>query len=252
MTEQPQSRADQPDLAAAYVELTALLLSTADVVGFLEQLAVLAADVVVPPASCGITLRRDHQPYTVATSDELAEQLDEVQYGGGQGPCLDALRTGTVIEVTDMAAEIRWGTFPGHALAHGVRGSLSLPLFQHSASIGALNLYFRHPCVLTNAERHRAEGFARQATIALNVVLRHAEQATLSDQLRRALSSRAVIDQAIGILMAQQRCTAEDAFAILRQTSQNSNRKLRDVAAALIKAVTGQPPQPPPGFIDPR
>jgi len=83
-----------------------------------------------------------------------------------------------------------------------------------------------------------------QATTALVLVLRNADQAQQSVQLEQALSSRTVIDQAIGILMAQQQGTAEEAFALLRAHSQNTNRKLRDVAADLITRVSGRAPAP--------
>jgi AmiR/NasT family two-component response regulator len=73
-----------------------------------------------------------------------------------------------------------------------------------------------------------------------------AAERELTAQLRAALASRAVIDQAIGILMAQQRCTAAQAFEILSIASQNRNAKLRRVAAGIITSLTGQPPQPPP------
>jgi hypothetical protein len=73
-----------------------------------------------------------------------------------------------------------------------------------------------------------------------------AAERKLTTQLRAALTSRAAIDQAIGILMAQQRCTAEQAFEILRTASQNRNVKLRHVAADIVTGLTGHPPQPPP------
>ncbi len=68
----------------------------------------------------------------------------------------------------------------------------------------------------------------------------------LTGQLRASLASRAVIDQAIGVIMAQQRCTATDAFDVLRSASQNRNIKLRQVAEQIITGLTGHPPQPPP------
>jgi AmiR/NasT family two-component response regulator len=64
----------------------------------------------------------------------------------------------------------------------------------------------------------------------------------MSENLQHALASRAVIDQALGIIMGQNRCTADEAFDILRATSQNRNVKLRDVAAAMVAAVSGHPP----------
>lgn len=94
----------------------------------------------------------------------------------------------------------------------------------------------------------RAQAFATQAAAALTVVVRQADQVRLSDQLRQALESRAVIDQALGIVMAQNRCDEAAAFAVLRNASQNRNKKLRDVAATVIESVTGRPPARPSGF----
>jgi len=69
---------------------------------------------VVPPAACGITFRRDGQPFTVATSDDLAAQVDEIQYVSDQGPCLDAMYDQHTVRVSDMAHEQRWPRFrPG-------------------------------------------------------------------------------------------------------------------------------------------
>ena len=70
----------------------------------------------------------------------------------------------------------------------------------------------------------------------------------MSQHLQNALASRAVIDQALGIIMGQNRCTADEAFDLLRTISQNRNIKLRDIAAELITAVTGQPPASEPRF----
>jgi GAF domain-containing protein len=225
------------------------LLDGPDVVRFLQHAAELAASVVIPPAACGITLRRNGEVSTVAHSGELAIQADEIQYGRGQGPCLEALRTGTVIQVIDLATDERWPAYRSHALAHGVRSSLSLPLIVDGNSVGALNLYTPIQHEFTEAEVARASAFAAQTSIALTIVLRHADQVTLEDQLRETLATRAVIDQALGIVMGQRGCTASEAFAVLRDASQHRNRKLHEIAAELIETITGQPPQPPRPFI---
>jgi AmiR/NasT family two-component response regulator len=86
--------------------------------------------------------------------------------------------------------------------------------------------------------------FAAQAAAALAMVLRQARQGEISAQLEQALASRTTIDQALGILMGQQRCTAEHAFALLKARSQNANRKIRDVAEDIVRRVWGEPAQP--------
>jgi GAF domain-containing protein len=184
----------------------------------------------------------------VSSSDELAAQVDEIQYGADEGPCLDALRRGAVVEVDDLTREDRWSGYRGHAVAHGIVSSLSLPLAVDGRPVAALNLYAKQPDAFRGAARQHAEAFAAQCAAALALVLRQADQAQLHRQLTEAMTARSVIDQAIGILMGQQRCTAEGVFDLLRQASQHRNRKLREVAGDIITNVTGQPPQPPPEF----
>ena len=233
------------DMAVSATELQALLLSTASIEEFLQKVADLAASRVTDGLSCGITLRPGGRPLTVASSDQLAATVDEVQYGIEKGPCLHAMRTGEVVSVTDTAGEPRWAGFEVQAAAHGVGSSLSIPLIAEDRQIGALNLYAPVAEAFGPAELRRAEGFAATASGALALGVRQAEQADLTEQLRAALASRAVIDQALGIIMAQERFTAAQAFEILRAASQNRNVKLREVAASIVTNISGEPPQGP-------
>lgn len=232
------------DLAAAHVERQSLILDGPDVADFLYELAVLAA-AIVPGTHCGITLRRDGQLATVASSDEVAMQMDELQYLGGRGPCLSAMHEGARIEVPDLSAETRWGDYAGHALSNGVRSVFSLPLTLDGDTRGALNLFAVTPHAFTDADLTRAEAFTRQATTALTILLRHAATRALDDELRDALATRAVIDQALGILMVTRKISSHEAFEILRHTSQTTNRKVSAIAAELIETMTGHPPEPP-------
>ncbi len=244
----PSNPSAPTDLVQAFSALQMLILTARDVDGFLTEVARLATRIVDLPGSCGITIRRGDLPLTVAGSEERAEQLDEVQYGAGTGPCLDTLATGVVHDVPDFSAETRWPEFRRRALEQGVRSSLSIPLTDGSTTLGALNLYGPRTHAFDAAAHQQAQTFAAQASTALALVLRSAGQAEQREQLERALSSRTQIDQALGIVMAQQRCTADEAFALLRQHSQNNNRKLRDVAADIITRVTGQAPVSGPRF----
>jgi GAF domain-containing protein len=244
----PSDRSSAPDLVQTFSALQSLLLTAQGIDGFLTEVAKLAAGVAHPAASCGITIRRHGQPLTVASSDQRAEQVDQAQYGAGTGPCLDSLESGAIIDVPDLTADTRWADFRHQALAQGIRSSVSIPLSSDGSTVGALNLYGSRPHAFDQAARQHAETFATQAATALTLALRNAAQAQDTAQLEQALTSRTVIDQALGILMAQQHCTADDAFDLLRANSQNNNRKLRDVAADLITRVSGQPPGPGHNF----
>jgi GAF domain-containing protein len=217
---------------------------------FLDDLARLAGRVVTPAASCGITLAQDRLPLTVASSDPRAAHVDEVQYGSDQGPCLQAMRTASTVLVADMSTERRWDTYPAYALTYGVRSSLSLPLIVNGCARGALNLYAVTVRAFGDPELQRAGLFADQASAGLTVLTRQGQQVQLTEQLRDALATRAVIDQALGILMGQNRCDHDTAFGILRTSSQHQNRKLHDIAADIVRTVTGNRPSPTP-FNDP-
>jgi GAF domain-containing protein len=230
------------------IELLQLLAQSPNLDHFLDQLVRLAARAVPAARSCGITVRRDGQAFTAASSDPFATQIDELQYDTGQGPCLQALETGARVHVADLASDERWARFRAPALAHGMLSSESLPLSVGGKVAAALNLYAQTPRAFKANDVELAQALAAQSSAALEVILRQTDQALLREQFDAALRSRSVIDQALGILMAQQRCTASEAFELLRQASQHRNRKLREVAADIVTAVTGRPPEPPPAF----
>ena len=232
------------DLAAAYTEVQNLILDGPDVTGFLQQLTALAA-AIVPGTHCGITLYRNRQIATVVSSDAIAMRMDEVQYIRGRGPCLAAIHEGTRIEVPDMETETRWGDYAAHAVANDIRSVISLPITLDGKTPGALNLFATTPHAFTDHDIARAEAFTAQAATALTILLRHVSHTVLDDELREALTTRAVIDQALGILMVTRQIGAHEAFKILRHSSQTTNRKVNTIAAELIQSMTGHPPEPP-------
>jgi GAF domain-containing protein len=223
-------------------ELHGALLSTQSVEQFLHEMAVMAARRVGGGLSCGMTMQPSGRPVTVACSDQVAARVDEVQYELDDGPCLHAMR------IEDTTEKARWPEFEAQAASHGIRSCLALPLIAEGKPVGALNLYSRQASAFGPAEARRAENFAENASGALSLAMRLASHAALIEQLRSSLTSRTVIDQALGIIMAREQCNQARAFAILRSASQNSNVKLRDIAGAVVTSVTGEPPQPAPPF----
>jgi RNA polymerase sigma-B factor len=230
---------DPAEARSAVAELQQLLLTTEDITGFLDELTALAVKVLPGEVSCGITLRRDRGAFTVASSDSRAGQVDEIQYGHDEGPCLRSLATGQAVVVEDLADDGRWGSYRMPALGHGVRSSLSLPLRAGSQVIGALNIYATTPRAFGPSEQLVAGRFADEASRALELAVRMAERSEMSAHLQAALASRAVIDQAVGIIMGQNRCTADEAFEVLRTASHNRNVKLRDIATDMVTSVSG-------------
>jgi GAF domain-containing protein len=229
---------------AELVGLQNALLKTDSVEQFLHELAVLSTRVAGEGLSCGMTLRqRGRPPAAVACTDQLAAQADDIQYRMGDGPCLHAMRHARTVRIDDFAAHERWPGFARQAAALGLRSCLAVPLRADEEPAGALTLYARWPRAFGPAETARAEQFAGHASGALTLALRMASCNDTNDQLRSSMVSRAVIDQALGVIMATERCPQDKAFAVLKTVSQNTNVKIRDLAATIVTSVSGEPPR---------
>ena len=161
-------------------------------------------------------------------SGELPEKVDAVQMELGEGPCLDAAYEHHTVLVADMAAEDRWPLFSPRALELGAASMLSFQLYVEGDNLGALNLYSRRPNSFDEDSEQIGLLFASHAAIAFA----DAEKVT---HLHIAVDRRDLIGQAKGILMERFNITADQAFTVLSRTSQQSNRKLYDVAEELTE-----------------
>jgi GAF domain-containing protein len=178
---------------------------------------------------------RGETPTSVAYTSARARGLDEVQYQQERGPCLDASVTGGPMSLPDLATEERWPAWAARAREAGVGSSLSIGLPIQGAVVGTLNVYGRQPHAFDPAGIELAKAFGAYAAVALANAHLYETTATLAQQMQEAMESRAVIEQAKGIIMGDRRCTSEEAFGLLAKISQDTNRKLRDVAAALVE-----------------
>jgi GAF domain-containing protein len=226
---------------AALSELAGLLMATVSFEELMQRIADLSARTVEGASTCGITLAQDGHVVTVASADPLARLLDEQQYELDQGPCLEALATAVVVSAPDLSRETRWTGYPVRALAHGARAVYSSPLLVHDQPIGALNLYATIADPFDAAARETAAQLTALAAATITAAMRHHDEATLTDHLRSALSSRSAIDQAIGIVMSTQHCSPDEAFDILRTVSQHRNIPMRAVAADLVAKTSENP-----------
>jgi hypothetical protein len=229
-------------------EMTAasMMIETLGINELLTELAMLAAGLQGSGgASCGIVLHVGGLPSTIACSDELAARMEKIQQVVLDGPCLSAMRTGQVASVEDTAQRGQWTEFGARAAAAGVGSSLSVPLTVGDRPVGALNLYAPGAGAFGETRLRWARGIAGAVSGVLALAAGRAQQARQVRDLRAALDARAVIDQAIGMVMAQQRCTSDEAFDILRRASQRRNVKLRDVAGGIVMGISGQPPRRP-------
>jgi GAF domain-containing protein len=205
----------------------------------LGEITALASRGIPGAEATSITLVRDDKAFTAAYDGEMALAADELQYQQGHGPCMDAGRGGVVLRVDDMHTETRWPDYVTRVRANTpVRSSLSVPLPYQGSTIGALNIYSTEPAAFATPES-LAAGLEVAETIAVAVAnadshWRLGEQAR---NMRLAMDSRAVIEQAKGVLMAQRHVDADQAFEILREASQRYNRKLREIAQGIVEGV---------------
>ncbi len=179
---------------------------------------------------------------TVARSHEAATRLDRAQHDRDEGPCLHSLRHGELVPLEDTERERRWAAYCAAAAALGVRSSLSVPLRGPGHAPGALNLYAGRPDAFGSREIGRAEAFGAEASRSLALAGRLSSAVELAHQLQQALISRTTINQAIGVVMGQNRCDADAAFDRLRSASQHRHVKLRDIAAEVLRSVSSAAP----------
>jgi GAF domain-containing protein len=150
---------------------------------------------------------------------------------------MDAGRGGVLLRVDDMRTERRWPDYVAHVRETGVRSSLSVPLPYQGSSIGALNNYSTQPAAFAGPESLRAGlDVAEVVAVVVANADAHHQLGEQARNMRLAMESRAVIEQAKGVLMAQRRVNAEQAFEILREASQRYNRKLRDIAFGIVES----------------
>jgi GAF domain-containing protein len=233
----------QPETAAeALLHLGRLSLRELSMDGLLQTVAELAASVLPAKPDASVTLLVKGLPSTVASTAQLALDLDEVQYEGGQGPCLHAARTGEATEITDTRTEDRWPDYARQAAEHGNLSSLSVPLVidEDERIFGALNLYAHKPDAWDEESRSAALAFGPYAAVAAGNVYAYQSARTMADHLQAAMENRAVIEQAKGVLMERFKVTPDHAFRLLAVASMNANRKLRHVAEDLV--LTGELP----------
>jgi GAF domain-containing protein len=234
----------QPAGAAEALErLGRLSLRELSMDSLLQTVADLTKSVMPGNPEASVLMLVKDRPTTVVSTGQLATDLDETQYDKGYGPCLNAARTGELTEIPDTRLDDRWPDYLQRAVEHGNLSSLSMPLAidRDEQVTGALNIYARRADAFDPVSRSVAARFAPYAVVAVGNLYAYQNARDMADNLQTALESRAVIDQAKGILMERHKLTADQAFQLLARASMNSNRKVRDVAEHLV--LTGELPR---------
>jgi GAF domain-containing protein len=226
------------DALQALSELAGIVLVARDLPETLIEACRIAVRAIPGTAGASVTTYPEGRPGAVA-SDDWAQDLDELQFEEHEGPCLDAYRTGTAFRVRDFETDSRWPSYRLQALSRGARSMISLPLTAQGNVVGALNLYSREPEAFDAEAASLGLVVAGHVGLASQVSAAFFRHRDLAEQLAEAMRSRAVIEQAKGVIMAAQRCDADAAFDVLRSRSQRENLKLRDVAQSIVTDLVG-------------
>lgn len=226
---------EQPEADSGYLQR--MILESSEIESFLNALTHLAVHELSDPGEevlCGITLLRHKRAATVASSSQEAQDLDEIQYSGMDGPCLNAAREQMIIHIPDLDADGRWAEYARNVAARGIRTVLAIPFQLEQGDQAALNLYGKVPQEFTTEKVTLAQGYASEASQAFAIALKMARHQDTAADAVEALKSRTTIDLAVGMIMGQNNCSQSRAVEILKAASSTRNIKLRQIAAAMI------------------
>ena len=225
-----------------FVQLHDLIIGSSNVAEFLTELSAVAAstlsDAAGRPIECGVTLRRRKRSTTIAGSSERAVLLDRLEQALGDGPCIASLEVMSPMVLADVATDNRWPEYQKVLAENGCRSALGVPLALDEHQSAALNFFAAEPDIFAPDVIQRAEGFADLAGRALRLSLRIGDAQNLADDLTAAMANRTTIDLACGVIMAQNRCSQDEAMALLTKASSHRNQKLRDLAAGILGRVS--------------
>ena len=227
------------ELTASLTDLSRLLTGHRSLGDTLTDIAHFAVHAIPGAEGAGLTMLEQDRAQTVVASADFVTAVDDIQYALGEGPCIQAVASGQTQTSGSLGGEARWPRFGPRVGRLGVHSVLSLPLLLPEVDgsdrvIGAMNVYAHAKNAFTSDAVHIGELFARPAAVSVHNAQVLAQSQRLADQLGQALTHRAVIDQAIGVLMSRSGATPEEAFDTLRVMSQSQHEKVAEVSRVLV------------------
>ncbi len=226
----PQSRLTELAHAIA-VPTSAKVIDAA-----LQLVTVLATATVDGADGVSVTLARDGQMVTAASSNDTVLRMDEHQYRTGEGPCLAAASLGHWFHVESLADEQRWPDFVPLARSEGIASVLSTPLLVADTSLGALNIYSTTDRAFGHEQQELAALFATQAATILTDAGVERVNADFAKRISAALLAREVIAQAQGVVMARQHVSSSEAAAILHRLARTAELSVLAQATEVVAA----------------
>ncbi len=201
----------------------------------LTRIAALAVGAIPGADGAGLTLLQQDRARTVVTTTDLVRQVDDVQYGLGEGPCISAAEQGQTVVSDSLGADPRWPHFGGRVARMGLHSVLSLPLVTPDGVIGAINVYAHAKQAFDADAAALGERFAVPAAIAVENALVLDQTRRLARQLEQVVHTRGSVDRAVGIIISRTGATPEEALARLRRISQAEHLKLSTVADRIVE-----------------
>lgn len=224
----------EQDLRDSLDALSRVLTGSQTLETTLVQVARLAVDAVPGASGASVTIHRDGRAEGAVPTNALVRQVDAIQYAVKEGPCLSAVRDRRVQRSGSLGGDPRWPRFGPRAGRSGLHSTLSIPLLLDDHLVGALNVYSTERDAFDDEAERVGSLFAGPAGVSIRNAQVLAESQRLASQLAEALTSRAVIDRAVGIVMSQSGAEPDEAFDRLRQISQREKVKLAEVARRLV------------------
>jgi len=231
---QAHSVTGDDELRSSLVALSQLATGQMELADVLTRVAEFAVAAIPGAEGGGLTLlERDHHDTIVATSP-FVTQVDAIQYGIGEGPCITAATEGRTLRSGSLGTDPQWPLFGPRVARLGVHSALSIPLVTPAGVLGAMNIYSHAHHAFDDHAARIGGLFSVPAAIAVQNAQVLAQTKRLADHLQNALTNRATIDHAIGIVMSRIGCGPDEAFDRLRQMSQSENQKLHVIALNVV------------------
>jgi transcriptional regulator with GAF, ATPase, and Fis domain len=205
-----------------------------DLLTLLQRVVEIAHDAIDGADSTSLTIDLGGRTYTAVHTDDRTLRVDSEQYDAGDGPCLEASRTGAVVLVNADDPEDRWPRFTAAAREEEILSFLAAPLITGEQSLGSFNLYGHARSAFDTLDAEILELLTTTVSRTLGDFARFKSARDVADSIQRALQTRAPIEQAKGILMALHGVDADEAFDMLRRESQATNTRLHTVATELV------------------
>jgi GAF domain-containing protein len=230
-----QRMGEEDDLRASIGSLATLATEHLGLEDLLTEVATFAVRAIPGADGAGLTLLESGRSDTVVMTAPFVHEVDDIQYGIGQGPCITAAASRQTVLSGSLGGDTRWPKFGARVARLGVHSALSLPLLTPTGVVGAINVYAHAKHVFDERAVELGQLFAVPAAIAVQNAQVLAQARRLASSLRYALETRAVVDRAVGIVMSRSGVTEEEAITRLRALSQHEHKKLVEVAQSLVE-----------------